>query len=61
MSILDRRFEQCRPKVSHSIFKEGNPHHIDIEIEKLFLQVDEELELYLNDNMLAKVKVKRNK
>ena len=43
MEILDQRFDGCRPEAKYSIFKEGSPDHIEIEVEKLPIQVGEEL------------------
>jgi len=61
MQILDDRFQGCDPDADYSIFKEGKPDHIDIEIERLTIPVGDELELYLNGKLLSKVIVKRNK
>lgn len=61
MEILDKRFEECRPEVTYAIFKEGSPDHIEIELENLFLEVDEELEFHINGKLLAIVKVKRDR
>lgn len=60
MEILDQRFEGCQPEASYSIFKEGSPDHIEIEVEQLSIQIGEELEFQLNGKTLTKVKVKRN-
>ena len=61
MQILDDRFQDCDPEADYSIFKEGKPDHIDIDIEKLTIPVGDVLEFYLNENLLAKVSVKPNK
>ena len=61
MEILDQRFKGCQPEARYSIFKEGSPDHIEIEVEQLSIQVGEELEFQLNGKTFAKVKVKRNK
>lgn len=60
MHILDERFQGCEPEADYSIFKEGKPDHIDIEIERLTIPVGEELELQLNGKTFAKFVVKRN-
>ncbi len=61
LQILDDRFQGCDPDADYSIFKEGKPDHIDIEIERLNIPVGDELEFLLNGKLLAKVNVKRNK
>ena len=61
LKILDLRFKKCRPEAEYIIFKEGSPDKIDIEIENLFLDVGEELELFLNGSSLATITVKRDK
>ena len=61
MEILDPRFEGCIPECKYSIFKEGSPDHIEIEVEKLSIQVGEELEFQLNGKTIAKVKVECDK
>lgn len=61
MQILDERFQGCDPDADYSIFKEGKPDHIDIEIERLTIPVGDELEFYINGELLAKVNVKRNR
>ena len=61
MEILDQRFKGCQPEARYSIFKEGSPDRIEIEVEQLSIQVGEELEFQLNGKTLAKVRVKRNK
>lgn len=61
MEILDECFKGCRPEASYSIFKEGKPHHIDIEIENLALPTGEELDFRLNGETLAKVEVEKDK
>lgn len=60
LEILDERFRGCRPEADYSIFKQGEPDHIDIEIDNLPLHKGEELEFYINGNTLAKAVVKRN-
>ena len=60
MKILDPRFAGCLPKATYSIFKEGSPDHIEIEIKKLAIPVGEELAFWLNGTMLAQVTVERN-
>lgn len=61
LSVLDERFSACRTEASYAIFKEGSPHHIEIEIENLFLAVDEVLEFFLDGDLLAAVKVEKDK
>ncbi len=61
MQVLDSRFESCKPKANYTTFKNDGPDHIDIEIERLSLSENQELEFLINGNLLAKVKVKRNK
>ena len=61
MEVLDERFRDCRPEADYCIFKEGEPHHIDIEIDNLPLEKGEELRLWVNERKLALVKVKANR
>lgn len=61
LEILDDRFKDCRPQAEYSIFKEGKPDHLEIEIERLSIPVGEELEFFLNGKLLADVKVKKNR
>jgi len=61
MEIFDQRFEECRPEVTYTIFKKGNPDHIEIELENLFLEVDEELKFHINGKLLAIVKVEQDR
>lgn len=61
IEVLDERFSGCQTEAKYTIFKEGKPDHIEIEVEKLSIPVDEELEFQLNGTTLAKVRVKRNK
>ena len=58
MQILDDRFLNCKTDADYSVFKEGKPNHIDIEIERLTIPVGDELEFQLNGKTLAKVAVK---
>ncbi len=60
MQVLDERFDVCKPEADFTTFKNDGPEHIDIEIERLPLQVNEELEFLINGNPLATVKVKPN-
>lgn len=61
MSILDPRFSGCEPEASYSVFKEGSPDHMEIELENLSLAVGEELEFYVDGSLLAKVKVEKDR
>jgi len=61
MEVLDPRFEGCRTEAEYSVFKKGQPEHIDIEIEQLSIPVGEELEFQLNGETLANVRVERDK
>ena len=61
LEILDQQFEGCRPEAKYSIFKEGKPDHIEIELEGLTIAVGEELEFQLNGKTLAKVNVEPDK
>ncbi len=59
--ILSQRFEGCKPEADYATFKNDGPDHIDIEIKRLPLNEDEQVEFLINGTLLAKVKVKRNK
>lgn len=61
LKVLDPRFEACRTEATYAIFKEGSPDHIEIEVENLFLDVGEVLEIFLDDSLLAKIEVKKDK
>lgn len=61
LEVLDPRFGACRTQATYAIFKEGTPDHIEIEVEDLFLAVGEYLEIYLDDTLLSKIKVKKDK
>ena len=61
LQVLDDRFSGCEPEASYAEFKEGSPDHIEIELENLSLGVGEELELYLNESLLAKIKVEKDR
>jgi len=58
--ILDDRFKTCRPEADFSIFKEGKPVKLDIDIERLTLPLGDELEFYINGELLAKVPVRKD-
>jgi len=60
LEILDERFEGCRTEAKYHIFKKG-PDHIEIEVERLSIPVDEELEIQVNGSIFAKVKVQHDK
>lgn len=57
LKILDDRFIGCLPEADYCIFKEGEPHKFEIEIEDLAIPVGEELEFQINGETLAFVKV----
>lgn len=61
LTVLDQRFSDCEPKASYCVFKEGSPDHIEIELEKLSLPVGDLLEFHLDGELLAKVKVEKDK
>ena len=61
LQLIDDRFKDCIPEATYSMFKEGNPHKIDIEIDRLPLEVGEVLAFELNGALLANAKVKRDK
>jgi len=61
LKILDDRFVGCIPEADYKIFKEGQPDKIDIEVKNLPLKNDENLDLLVNDVLLSKMTVKRNK
>lgn len=61
LKVLDPRFEGCRPEAKYSIFKEGSPDHIDIELEELTIPVGDELEFRLNGEAFADVRVERDR
>lgn len=58
--ILDDRFKSCRPEADFCIFKEGKPVKLEIDIEDLALPIGDELEFYINGELLAKVPVKKD-
>ena len=61
MEVLDDRFSACRLEADYSIFKEGEPDHIEIELERLSIPVGDELEFLINGKRLAIVAVERDK
>jgi len=61
IEVLDPRFESCEPEADYSIFKEGKPHHIEIEVDRLSIPVGDELVFEINGKLLANVKVERDK
>lgn len=60
LMILDDRFVNCVPTAKYSIFKEGQPDKIDIDIEELSLPVGDEMELLLNGKRFASIEVERD-
>lgn len=60
LEVLDPRFADCRPEADYSIFKEGTPDHIEIELEGLAIPPGDELEFRLNGELLAVVRVERD-
>jgi len=61
LEILDQRFEGCVAEAEYSMFKEGRPDHIEIELDRLSIPVGEELEFHVNGKLLANVAVERDK
>ena len=64
LEVLDPQFNDCLLEADYSIFKEGKPEKIEIEVERLPLDVGELLELlelYINGSHLADMKVKKDK
>lgn len=61
LQVFDPRFQGCKPEAKYSTFKEGTPHKIDIEIERLPLQPGEMLDFYINRQPLARVQVERDR
>ena len=59
--IFDSRFKGCDLEADYSIFKEGKPHHMDIEVDDLTIPVGDELDFKINGELLAKVKVARDR
>jgi len=57
--VLDPRFQTCEAEATYKTFKEGQPHKIDIDIEKLPLQPGEVLDFHINNKQLANVTVDR--
>jgi hypothetical protein len=55
--ILDPRFQTCRPEGDYCIFKEGKPHKIEIDVERLPLQKGEFLDVYINQQFLSRMTV----
>ena len=58
--ILDPRFQMCRPEADYCIFKEGKPHKIEIEVERLPLQEGDVLDVFINKHPLSPMSVKRD-
>jgi len=58
--IFDPRFQNCRPEADYCIFKEGKPHKIDIDVERLPLQEGEVLDVHINQKPLSRITVKRD-
>jgi|GEM_PF-3401330 len=58
--ILDDRFKTSRPEADFCVFKEGKPVKLEIDVERLALQIGDELEFYINGKLLAKVPVKKD-
>jgi len=56
--ILDPRFQTCRPEGDYFIFKEGKPHKIEIEVERLPLEQGEVLDVHINQHPLSRITVK---
>ncbi len=61
MEVLDDRFADCRFEADYATFKEGEPDHIEIELERLSIPVGDELEFLINGELLAVVAVERDK
>ena len=61
LTILDDRFKDCVPTASYSIFKEGQPDKIDVDIEELSLPVGDTMELLLNGKRFASIEVERDR
>ena len=59
LAVLDERFAACITEADYSIFKEGSPDHIEIEVEQLPIEAGEELAFELNGETLALVTVNR--
>lgn len=59
LQVLDPRFQTCEAEATYKTFKEGQPHKIDIDIEKLPLQPGEVLDFHINNKQLANVTVDR--
>lgn len=60
MQILDPRFEGCEPSAEYKIFKKGQPHRIDLEVENLTLPVGDSLSFILNGKLLGEGKVDKS-
>ena len=61
LSVIDERFKGCQPEANYSIFKEGQPDRINIEVEELHLSPGEELDFQLNGTSIAIVKVEKDR
>lgn len=61
LQILDERFQGCEREARYSIFKEGKPHHIEIELEGLTIPVGDKLDFMINGKKLATVLVEQDK
>ncbi|MBR9805407.1 hypothetical protein GYB62_02735, partial [bacterium] len=55
------RFEQCRTEAEYTTFVNGSADHIEIDIERLPLAIDDELELFLNGRIFSTIAVRRDK
>ena len=58
--ILDDRFQGCKPEADFCVFRAGKTVKLEIEVERLAIPLGEELELYINGALLAKVPVKKD-
>lgn len=61
IEVLDPHFETCDIQADYSIFKEGKPHHFEIEIEELTIPIGDELLFLINGKILSTVTVKKDK
>jgi len=61
LEVLDERFTGCTQEAKYLVFKPGKPEKIEIEVEKLPLDVGEMLEFQINGKHLANVLVEKDK
>lgn len=56
---VEPSFQGCKTEATYAVFKEGRPDHINIEIDNLPIAAGEEVELLMDGQRFARVKVNR--